>query len=175
MLMDKETGLILKRRALNLALEPQTPKDISTILEIIEFKISGETYGIETAYVMEVYPLKYFTPLPGVPSFILGIVNVRGQIFPVVNLKKFFNLPTKGLGELNKVIIIHNHYMEFGILADEIVGTNIIYLEDILPVPLSINGIGEKYLRGVTKNQIILLSAENILMDKNMIVNMDVN
>lgn len=173
--MDKETKLVLKKRALHLALEPQIPKDISTIIEIIEFKISGETYGIETAYVMEVYPLKDFTPLPGVPPFILGIVNVRGQLFPVVDLKKFFHLPTKGLGELNKVIIIHNHYMEFGILADEIIGTNIIFFEDILPVPLSIKGIGEKYLRGVTKDQIILLSAENILMDKNMIVNVDVD
>lgn len=171
--MDKETLLVLKKRALDLALETPIPKDVNTIIEIIEFKISGETYGIETAYVSEVYPLKDFTSLPGVPSFILGIVNVRGQIFPVVDLKKFFNLPPKGLGELNKVIIIHNTQMEFGILADEIIGTNIIYMEDILPVPLSIKGIGEKYLKGVTKNQLILLSAEDILMDKNMIVNID--
>jgi purine-binding chemotaxis protein CheW len=169
--MGNETNLILKKRALNLAIETVKQREISTIIDIIEFTIGGEMYGIESAYVSEVYPLKAFTPLPGVPNFILGIVNVRGQIFPVVDLKKFFNLPPMGLGELNKVIIIHNQNMEFGILADEIIGTNTIHLEDIVPVPLSVKGIGEKFLRGVTKNQIILLSAENILMDKNMIVN----
>ena len=119
--------------------------------------------------------MKDFTPLPGVPSFILGIVNVHGQILPVLNLNIFFNLPDRGLGELNKVIILCDDQMEFGILADEVNGTKAIYREEILPVPLTITGIGEKYLKGVTKDHMIILSAESLLSDKNIVVNEEVN
>lgn len=169
--MKKETRSLLKIRATALAAEPEKKRDNSAKTEIIEFTLATESYGIESSFVREVHTLKDFTPLPGVPSFILGIVNVRGQILPVVDLKKFFNLPFKGLGELNKVIILHDDLMEFGVLADEVTGMKEILFEDVLPVPSASIGIGEKYLKGVTKNRLILLSAENLLSDKNIVVN----
>jgi purine-binding chemotaxis protein CheW len=170
----KDIRSILKKRAVAMAAEPEQVRAASAITVIIEFTLAAECYGIESSFVREVYPLKDFTPLPGVPSFILGIVNVRGQILPLVDLKKFFNLPENGLGQLNKVIILQNKLMEFGILADEVIGTKVIYNEDILSVPNNITGIGEKYLKGVTKDRLILLSAENLLADKNIVVNEEV-
>ena len=172
--MKKETQNILKQRAINMAVEPEQERDASTIIKVIEFTMGNERYGIESAYVREVYKFGDFTPLPGVPSFILGIVNIHGQIVPVVNLKKFFNIPEKGLGELNKLIIIYNDQMEFGVLSDEVNGTKTIYIEDLLPVPVMVSDIGEKYLKGITKESLIILSAENLLSDKNMVVNEEV-
>jgi purine-binding chemotaxis protein CheW len=169
--MKKETLSILKMRAALMASESAVKHDSSSVFEIIEFKLSSENYGIESAFVREVYPLKDFAPLPGVPQYILGIVNVRGHILAVIDLKKFFSLPEKGLGELNKVIIIQNENMEFGILADEIVGIKSIYLEDLLPVPTIISSIGKKYLKGLTRDSLIILSADNLLSDKSIIVN----
>lgn len=169
--MKKETRLLLKIRAAALAAEPEKKRESSEITEIIEFTLASESYGIESAFVREVFPLKDFTPLPGVPSFILGIVNVRGQILPVIDLKKFFNLPFKGLGELNKVIILNDDQMEFGVLADEVIGTKEVYPDEILPVPSAITGIGERYLKGVTKNGLIIFSAEILLSDKSIVVN----
>ena len=172
--MKKETRSLLKTRAVAMAIEPEQQRDTSTMIEIIEFNLAAESYGIESAFVREVNTLKDFTQLPGVPSFILGIVNIHGQILPVIDLKKFFNLPEKGLGELDKVIILYDDQMEFGILADEVKGTKVIYREDVLPVPLTVTGIGEKYLKGVTKDRLIILSAENLLSDKNIVVNEEV-
>ena len=172
--MKKETRSLLKTRAVAMAIEPEQQRDTSTMIEIIEFTLAAESYGIESAFVREVNTLKDFTQLPGVPSFILGIVNIHGQILPVIDLKKFFNLPEKGLGELDKVIILYDDQMEFGILADEVKGTKVIYSEDVLPVPLTVTGIGEKYLKGVTKDRLIILSAENLLSDKNIVVNEEV-
>ncbi len=172
--MKKEIRSRLKMRALALAKEQQQKKEDLESIEIIEFTLSSETYAVESAFVREVYPLKDFTPLPGVPSFIPGIINVRGQILPIVELNKFFNLPGKGLGELNKVIILHKDDMELGILADAVHGTQTIPLKDILPTPPTVTGIGEKYLRGVTKAHIVILDAENILNDKKIIVNEEV-
>jgi len=172
--MNKETLSTLKLRAVAMAIEPEKQRDKSTILELIEFALASEKYGIETQYVREIYPLKDFTPLPGVPSYILGIINVRGQIIPLVDLKKFFNFPAKGIGELNKVIIIQDERIEFGILADEIIGTKAIFTEDILPVPQTVSGIGEKYMKGVTKDHLILMDLETMLSDKNLVVNEEV-
>jgi len=172
--MNKEIQTLLHNRTLAMAIEPMQKRESSTIMEIVEFVLAGEKYGIESAWVREVYPLKDFTPLPGVPACILGIVNVRGQIIPIVDLKRFFNLNEKGIGELNKLIIIRNDTMEFGILADVVCGTKQIYKEDILPVPTTITSIGEEYLKGVTADQLIILSAEILLSDKNIIVNEEV-
>src|SRR5664279_5629709 len=116
--MNKKTRELLKARAIEMAKEPELKKGFSPIVQLIAFSLGAETYGLESAYIREVYPLKDFTPLPGVPAFILGIINVRGQIMPVVDLKKLFNLPEQGITELNKVIILHDDQMEFGILAD---------------------------------------------------------
>jgi len=173
--MNKEIRSRLKKRAIDLAKEPEQERETSTTTDIIEFTLAGESYCIESAFVREVYPLKDFTTLPGVPLYILGIVNVRGQILPVVDLKKFLSLPEKGLGELDKVIILSEEQMEFGILADTINGTKAIYNEDVLPAPPTVTGIGEEYLKGVTKEHLIFLNAAKLLSDKSIIVNEEVN
>jgi purine-binding chemotaxis protein CheW len=148
---------------------------MGTVLEIIEFRIASETYGIEAVFVREIHQLRDLMPLPGMPAFVLGIANVRGQILSVVDLKKFFNLPDKGLGEFNKLIIIRNERMEFGILSDAIIGTRSIPLDAIQAPPVTITGIGAEYLRGVTEERIVVLDAQKILDDENIIVNDVVN
>jgi purine-binding chemotaxis protein CheW len=172
--MKKEIRSRLRERAVAMATESEQKIKSVAKTEIIEFILASESYGVESSFVREVYPLKDFTPLPGVPPYIFGIINVRGQILPLIDLKKFLNLPEKGLGELNKVIILSNGQMEFGILADVVEGTQTLELADILPSPPSITGIGEKYLKGVTKKHVVVLEAENILNDENIIVHEEV-
>lgn len=174
-LLPEEKHSLLKQRAHALALRENDHTAPIERIEIIVFRLAYETYGIETAFVREVYPLKEMTTLPGTPSFVIGIINVRGQIVSVIDLKKFFNLPEKGLGELNKVIIMSNERMEFGILADVVEGTHSVALEEIMAPPPSVIGIGKKYLKGITKEHIVLLEAEGILNDETIIVNETVN
>jgi purine-binding chemotaxis protein CheW len=64
-------------------------KAASARLEVVEFLLAQERYGIATRCVREVLPLVELTPLPGVPPFVLGIANVRGQIVSVLDLKRF--------------------------------------------------------------------------------------
>jgi purine-binding chemotaxis protein CheW len=166
--MNNETRLLLKMRATSMASATEIRRDSETDTKIVVFRLAHERYGIESAYVREVYPLKDLTPLPGIPSFIAGIVNVRGRILPVVDLKKFFNLPGNGLRELDKLIIIYDVNMEFGILADEVEGTKVICIEELLATPGTEEGIVEKYIKGITKDHLILLSANRLLSDKSI-------
>jgi purine-binding chemotaxis protein CheW len=162
--------LKLKSRARLLAREVQTADPNQEFIEIVSFRLALEIYGVESAFVREVYPLKDFTLLPGLPPFVLGIANVRGQILSVVDLKKFFNLPQNGLGQLNKLIILRDEQMEFGILADDILGAYRIPMEAIQEAPSTVPGIGAEFLRGVTAERVIILDAEKILNDEKIIV-----
>ncbi|MCL5031131.1 MAG: chemotaxis protein CheW, partial [Bacteroidetes bacterium] len=109
---------ILRDRAKVFAKEPKNNVDTENTIEVIQFSLAYEIYGIETFFIREVFPLKEFTPLPSTPAFLLGITNVRGKILPVIDIKKFFNLPVKGLSDLNKLIVLSNASIEFAVLAD---------------------------------------------------------
>lgn len=170
----EEKKQILRARAKALAREPEGEGAAQEALEIVEFLLAYERYGIESSYVREVYPLKAFTPLPCTPPFVLGIINVRGQILSVIDIKKFFDLPEKGLTDLNKVIILRDEKMEFGILADAILGVRSIPLEEIQPSLPTLTGIREEYLKGVTGERVVILDAEKLLSDKEILVHEEV-
>jgi purine-binding chemotaxis protein CheW len=172
--MKKEVKAILKNRAMEMAREPEEQKASSVIGDFLIFALADETYGIESAFVSEVYSLRDFTPLPGVPSFVLGIINVRGKILPVVDLKRFFNLSEEGLGELKKVIIVHNQNMELGILADSISRMKTFPYDAIEISPVSVTGIGSDYIKGIATGNVIILDGEKILNDKMIIIHEEV-
>jgi len=171
---SREKKKILKTRAKILAREPKLEEAAESYLEVVVFLLAYETYAVETSYVREIFPFKEFTPLPCTPPFVFGIINVRGQIISVINIKKLFDLPDKGLGELNKVIILHKDGMEFGILADRILGTRSISLKDIQSSLPTLKDIRVEYLKGVTGDRVVILDVIKIMSDKKIIVHEEV-
>ena len=169
----EERTRILRERAAALAVAEEKKSTEKTI-EVVEFLLAREQYGIESSSIREVYPLKDYTPLPGVPDFVLGLLNVRGRILSVVDVKKFFDLPDKGISDLNKVIIISDDMMEFGILADEILGVRNITLSELdQPLP-TLTGILGKFVRGVTGERLVVLDAARILASPDIVVHEEV-
>ena len=162
---------ILRSRAKVLSQEPKKEEADQNTIEILEFILAYERYGVESSFIQEVYPLKTFTPLPCTPPFVLGIINVRGRILSVLDIKKFFDLPEKGLTDLNKVIILHSANMLFGILADAIAGIREITLSKLQPALPTLTGIREEYLKGITEDRTVILDAQKLLSNKKIIVN----
>jgi len=172
----EEKRKVLRARARSLAAggkKEATSPDL--FLEVVEFVLGPEHYGIASSHIREIHPLSEFTPLPCTPAFVLGLVNVRGQILSIINIKKLFGLPEKGLTDLNKVIIVHAHHMELGILADAIPGTRSIALEELHPALPTHTGIREEYLKGITKDPLVVLDVEKILADERILVDEVVN
>lgn len=165
-----ETGRVLEARARMLAREiaPEEAGDES--FEVVEFVLAHERYAIASAFVREVYPLEELTPLPCTPAFVLGIINVRGEILSVIDIKKFFDLPEQGLTDLNKVIVLESQDMLFGIVADVISGVRYIRRAGIQPPLPTLTGIREDYLHGVTAERLIILDAEKLLADEKLVV-----
>jgi purine-binding chemotaxis protein CheW len=166
----EETKRVLRERARILAREPEKAAAADQFIEVVEFVLAFESYAIETRYVREVEPLDSLTPLPGTPAFVLGIVNVRGEILSVIDMRKFFELPDKGLTDLNKVIVLESENMLFGILADAVAGVRSIPVADIQPSLPTLTGIREAYLKGVTPGRMVILDAEKLLTDESIVV-----
>ena len=165
---------ILKDRAKALARRPKSADAEEDFLQVVEFVVADERYAVESARIREVYRMKELTPLPCTPPFVLGIINVRGQIVSVIDIKKFFGLPEKGLTDLNKVIIVRSGDMEVGLLADAIVGSRRIPTAGIHPPLPTLTGIGADYLTGVTGEGLVVLDVGRILSDEAIIVHEEV-
>lgn len=166
--------VILKERARLLSLEPEEKASSGDYFEVVEFVLSQERYAIPTEYVREVYPFDDCTPVPCTPQFVLGIINVRGRILSVIDIRQFFGLPERGLSDRNNVIILHSDELGFGILADSVTGVRNIKTDDLQPSLPTLTGIREEYLKGITRERVTVLDAEKLLLDRGLIVHEDV-
>jgi len=171
---EEQTKKVLRDRAIKLAQEAEAEKTTEESMEVVEFLLAHERYGIESCHVREIYPLKEITPVPCTPPFVLGIINVRGQVLSVIDIKKFFDLPEKGLTNHNKVIILQNDKMEFGILADVVVGVKSLRLSELQSDLPTLTGIRAEYLKGLTEERVVILDAEKLLSAENIIVHEEV-
>ena len=165
---------ILRERAARLAVEPEKKAEAEEFIEVVEFLLAHEKYAVASEYVREIYPLNDLTPVPCTPRFVLGIVNVRGQVLSVIDIKRFFDLPEKGLTDLNKVIILHTDEMEFGIMADAIIGVRNLNLSEIETSLPTLTGIRKEYLMGITRDREVVIDAGKLLTDKGIIVDENV-
>ena len=118
----------------------------------------------------EVFPFKELTPVPCTPAFYRGIVNVRGRMVAVIDLKPFFDLPASGVTDLHQVIILHSEEMDLGILADDIEGVRSVPVSQLQATLPILSGIGQDYLRGVTSERLAILAADRILADPKIMV-----
>lgn len=163
---------LLRERAQRLAKEPPAEED-GERLEVVEFLLGAERYAVEASFVREVHPLREVTHLPCTPPFVLGIMNLRGEVLSVLDLRSFFDLG-EGTAELSKVIVLRCATMEFGILADAVIGVRTILARGVQPSLATVAGIGADYLKGVTRDHLVLLDAGKMLNDKRLVVHEEV-
>jgi purine-binding chemotaxis protein CheW len=164
-----EVERILKDRARALALQTVIT-DTQECLELLEFELADDRYAVETRCTREVYPLDNLTPLPCTPEFVTGIVNIRGEIISVIDIKRFFGITKKGISHLNKVIVLESDTMTFGILADDIIGVRHVSTLELQSSRQGPTGIDGSYLQGITNTGLAILNAEALLEDKNIVV-----
>ncbi|WPC03185.1 chemotaxis protein CheW [Pseudomonas benzenivorans] len=137
-------------------------------LEVLSFSISGEQYAIGSEHVAEVLPLSQYTPLPGTPPYVLGIVNVRGHIVSLLDLRVLFELPISGLSDKNFVVILRSADMEFGLLIDRVLGIAQLRRDALQGELANLSGVRAAYLLGVTAEQWTVLDGERLLGAPNL-------
>ncbi len=165
---------IFRKRAELLARETDQHEREEEQIDVVEFILSGEQYAIESAYVNAAHSMKDLTQLPCTPPFVLGVVNMRGKILSVIDLRVFFELPRRALSDLNMLIVLQNDTMKFAILADVIVGSRRIPRTSLLATLPTLTGIRAEYLLGITPERLVVLDGGKVLCDSRMVVHEEV-
>ncbi len=160
---------LLSRRAKKLAQSSKVEKNVENI-EALCFILSGEKYAIETKYIAETLKLSSFTPLPTAPAFLLGVMNLRGEIISIINLKEFFELSGEKLSDLSRVIVLKLNELMFGVLADKVEEVMNFDNNCLTNEISTIKGIREEYMLGVSEDGVIILNGGKILSDNKLII-----
>jgi len=140
---------------------------MSEELKVIVFGIGNEEYGIEVDKVRTIERMSPITRVPKTPSFIKGVINLRGVVVPVINLSGRFNLPESEVTEHTRIIVVAVNEMEVGFIVDtanDVIDIN----SDIIDTPPEIvGGIQAKYLDGIAKigddRLLIMLNLSEVL------------
>lgn len=164
---------ILRARAHRAARESAPGEDWKAGVPAVEFLLAHERFALEMTWVREVVPLRDLTPLPGTPAFVAGLINVRGHVMSVVDLKAFFELPSRGLPDLNRVVVLSNGHIEFGLLIDSLIGITNVCVDELQPALPTHSGVRAEYLRGLTPQRLAVLDGARILGDPGIVVRQD--
>jgi purine-binding chemotaxis protein CheW len=168
---DKTKAVLEERaRALSKVTEVQTSEGVPLVV----FSLANETYGIATEHIKEVQPLRDITPVPCTPEFVIGVVNIRGSIYSVIDIRSFFGVQRTEIGDSTKVILVNGAGLEVGILADDVKGATSVLLNDIKPPLTTQAAVKEEYIQGVTKEMLIVLNLVALLRDERIIVREEV-
>ena len=172
--LSQKARSILQNRAEELATEHREEGINENAIEVLEFILADEHYAVESIYIREVYPMREFTHIPGTPPFVLGLINIRGQILSVIDIRRFFDLPVKGLSDLNRVMVIQTPKMEMGILADRIIGVRHVSQDTLQHSLPTFTGIRAEYLRGISPDGLVVLDVQKMVADPKLAVNEEV-
>jgi purine-binding chemotaxis protein CheW len=160
---------LLEERAKKIA-QPEDEISEAGLIEILKFRLAYQEFALEMQYIREVILTGEITPVPGTPDYISGICVVRGEIISLVDLRVLLSIPEKGLTDLNRVIVMKNETLSFGILADHITGIGILNLNKMSLPETGAMPIPNNYLKGIAEGPLIVLDAAALFADPKMII-----
>jgi purine-binding chemotaxis protein CheW len=138
------------------------------ILQWVTFRLENETYGINVMQVREVLRYSEIAPVPGAPSYVIGIINLRGNVVTVVDTRERFGLPGTDITDNTRIVILETENQVVGILVDAV--AEVVYLRqsEIEVAPNVGNEENARYIQGVShKNEelLILIEIKNLLTE----------
>jgi purine-binding chemotaxis protein CheW len=169
-----EVTRVLRERAQVLAKPLEEAPTPAERLELLVFSLAGERYGIEMIHGLEVLPLRDLMPVPGTPSFVLGVMNHRGRILPVLDVRGLFELAGRGVPEGSRVLAVEAGGMTFGVFAEAVIGTVTVGAHELAPPPVILPADRQAFLRGVTGEMVAVLDLEVLARDPRITVNDEV-
>lgn len=133
--------------------------------QLVVFTLAGEAYGVDIERVQEIIRLQNVTHVPRTPSYVNGIINLRGKIVPVVDLRKRLKLPCNTLSEESRIVVVKAAESTLGLIVDavnEVHGFDSSQIESISPFAVHVH---TDYLTGIVKNGdrlIVLIDLEAV-------------
>ncbi len=123
----------------------------ATIYHLVTFQLLKEEYGIEIATVQEIIRATDITPVPGAPAHVRGVINLRGKIIPVVDLRTRFALPKAESSDAQRIVVIELKEKRLGMLVDSVSQVIKISSDVVEEMPEEATSVDENFIKGVGK------------------------
>jgi len=172
---------VLADRARQLAQTDTTEELSRDVLDVVTFQAGGERFGVDLQFVREVQPLirDLWALVPCTPGFIVGAVNIRGRIYAMMNIAVYLGISAADPGENAHTLLVRDQsrgrgeVMEFCLLSDDIPVLESIPLGEVQSPSASISARAQKYIKGVTRDLLMILDLEKLFADPGIIINED--
>lgn len=133
----------------------------------LTFAIGKEIYGIEIKYVTEIIGIQRITEIPEVPDYVKGIINLRGKIIPVIDVRLRFKKQPLEYNDRTCIIVVEIKGISLGLIVDSVSEVVTISETDIVSPPDSNTGFNNKYIKGIGKIE----DEVKLLIDCNKLIN----
>ncbi len=143
--------------------------DSDEMLQWVTFKLESETYGVNVMQVQEVLRYSDIAPVPGAPSYVLGIINLRGSVVTVIDTRSRFGLQSADVTDNTRVVIIESDKQVIGILVDSVAEVVYMKASEIELAPNVGTDESAKFIKGVCNREselLILVDLDKLLSDE---------
>jgi purine-binding chemotaxis protein CheW len=144
----------------------QESKSGGDVLQLVTFSIGGEEFGVEILKVQEIIRTMEITKVPNAPHFVEGVINLRGKVIPIIDLRRRFSLESRKHDKNTRIIVIEINNTIVGFVVDSVSEVLRIPSDTVEPPPPVVAGIESEYISGVGKLEhklLILLDLDKLL------------
>lgn len=134
----------------------------------LTFRIGGEEYGIEILYVIEVIGIQKITEVPDMPDYVKGVINLRGQVIPVMDVRTRFHMESREVDERTCIVVVSIKDNSVGLVVDAVNEVAEIPEKNVSPPPSVARAASSRYLKGLGKinDEVrILLDVDKLLFE----------
>lgn len=145
--------------------EPHKKQD-AELMQLVTFSIGEEEFGVDILKVQEIIRMMEITKVPRAPDFVEGVINLRGKVIPIIDLRKRFGLSTRDHDKHTRIIVIEINKMIVGFVVDSVSEVLRIPSNTVEPPPPVVSGLESEYISGVGKLEdrlLILLDLDRLL------------
>ncbi len=137
----------------------------------LSFRIATEVYGIDIRHVTEIVGIQKITEVPDMPAYMKGVINLRGNVIPVIDVRLRFHMQPREYDDRTCVIVVNINESSIGLVVDVVKEVISIVPEQISPAPTVSKGEVARYIKGIARfdgEVIILLAIEELLYDNRL-------
>jgi purine-binding chemotaxis protein CheW len=139
---------------------------MSETIQVVSFKLGSEEYGVDIAQVQEINRMVSITHVPRAPQFMEGVINLRGQLIPIIDLRTRFGMPREEHTKNTRIVVTEIGSTRVGMVVDSVSEVLRLPVDQIEAAPDKITGVDTEYIRGVGKIEdrlIILLDLARVI------------
>jgi purine-binding chemotaxis protein CheW len=121
------------------------------VVQVVSFRLGGEEYGVDIAQVQEIIRMVEITHVPRAPHFMEGVINLRGQLIPIIDLRTRFGMSRIDPTKSTRIVVTEIGSKRVGIVVDSVSEVLNIPIENVEAAPEMVAGVGTEYIQGVGK------------------------